>query len=156
MGSGGPSQLHQINKYSHTRKKWTQPVGSQIPASIQLQWSQLLLLQSVRAELAKGKTIPIYQIPMLACIHSILTSKGSLGSLVNTVIPFLGVCWKLRQRQHCLPQVKPANPSSVYQTEANSVVPSHITEDGTLWMFRYDYYPITCNLFNLIIKLIIM
>ena len=34
--------------------------------------------------------------------------------------------------------VKPANPSKLHQTQANSVVQSYLTEDGTVWLFRYD------------------
>ena len=35
---------------------------------------------------------------------------------VKPLMLYLGVYWKLRQRQHCLPQVKPANQSSLHQT----------------------------------------
>ena len=37
-----------------------------------------------------------------------------------------------------------------YQTQANSVVRSYFTEDGTVWLCRYDCNLTTCNFFILV------
>ena len=57
---------------------------------------------------------------------------------------------EIRTHEHCSPQAEPANPSSLRQTQANSVVRSYFTEDGTVWLFRYDCNLITCKFLSLV------
>ena len=47
------------------------------------------------------------------------------------------VWWKFWQKHHCLPNIEPANQSSICQDTSGGLVWTHINENGTLWLSRY-------------------